>query len=115
MGAEPQRQRRALQPRLRVLPAHRHKKATLFVDQKKLSPAIVEYLRREGVAVDDYDNVVQGLKDYFEYNILIDPDEVNYTLYKKVEREIVRRPSPLPFLKAVKTGLNSRFSPRNDT
>lgn len=79
------------------------KKATLFIDQKKLSPAIVEYLRREGVAVGDYDNVVQGLKDYFEYNILIDPDEVNYTLYKKVEREIVRRPSPLPFLKAVKT------------
>jgi Xaa-Pro aminopeptidase len=79
------------------------KKATLFIDQKKLSPAIVKYLRREGVPVDDYDNVVQGLKDYFEYNILIDPDEVNYTLYKKVEREIVRRPSPLPFLKAVKT------------
>ena len=79
------------------------KKATLFINQQKLSPAIIDYLRREGVVVADYNQVGQGLKDYFEYNILIDPDEVNYTLYKKVEREIVRRPSPLPFLKAVKT------------
>ncbi len=79
------------------------KKVTLFINQQKLSPAIIDYLRREGVAVADYNQVGQGLKDYFEYNILIDPDEVNYTLYKKVEREIVRRPSPLPFLKAVKT------------
>ena len=79
------------------------KKATLFINQLKLSPTIIDYLHREGVVVADYNQVGQGLKDYFEYNILIDPDEVNYTLYKKVEREIVRRPSPLPFLKAVKT------------
>lgn len=78
-------------------------KVTLFINQQKLSPAIIDYLRREGVVVADYNQVGQGLKDYFEYNILIDPDEVNYTLYKKVEREIIRRPSPLPFLKAVKT------------
>ena len=78
------------------------KKATLFVDKRKITPAVADYLRNEGVSVADYDKVGQGLKDYFEYNILISPDEVNYTLYNKVEREIVCRPSPIPYLKAVK-------------
>ena len=78
------------------------KKATLFVDKRKVTPAVADYLSNEGVSVADYDKVGQGLKDYFEYNILISPDEVNYTLYNKVEREIVRRSSPIPYLKAVK-------------
>ena len=79
------------------------KKATLFVNRKKLTSAVTAYLQQEGVAVDDYDRVGQGLKDYFEYNILVDADEVNYALYKKVERPMVKEPSPIPFLKAVKT------------
>lgn len=78
------------------------KKATLFVDKWKVTPAVADYLCNEGVSVADYDKVGQGLKDYFEYNILVSPDEVNYTLYNKVEREIVCRPSPIPYLKAVK-------------
>ena len=78
------------------------KKATLFVDKRKVTPAVADYLSNEGVSVADYDKVGSGLKDYFEYNILISPDEVNYTLYNKVEREIVCRPSPIPYLKAVK-------------
>ena len=79
------------------------KKATLFVNRMKLTPAVVSYLQQEGVVVDDYDRVGQGLKDYFEYNILVDADEVNYNLYKKVERPIVSESSPIPCLKAVKT------------
>lgn len=78
------------------------KKATLFIDKQKVTPEVAEYLRNEGVAVANYDKVGEGLKDYFEYNILISPDEVNYTLYNKVEREIVRRSSPIPYLKAIK-------------
>ncbi|MBQ6203565.1 MAG: aminopeptidase P family protein [Prevotella sp.] len=79
------------------------KKATLFVNRMKFTPAVVSYLQQEGVVVDDYERVGQGLKDYFEYNILVDADEVNYNLYKKVERPIVSEASPIPFLKAVKT------------
>ena len=45
---------------------------------------------RQGlIAIDDYENVDKGLKAYFEYNILLDPDEVNHTLYKMVSREII--------------------------
>ena len=56
----------------------------------------------EGVDVDDYDRVKEGLKDYFEYNILLDPHEVNYTLYNIVRREIVREESPVKRMKTIK-------------
>lgn len=80
-----------------------HDKATLFIDRKKLSPQIVAALKADGVATDDYANVVRGLKKYPEYNILIDPDETNYTLYKVVTaHNVIRHSSPVPAMKAVK-------------
>lgn len=80
-----------------------HDKATLFVDRKKLSPQIVVALKADGVATDDYANVVRGLKKYPEYNILIDPDETNYTLYKvATAHNVIRHSSPVPAMKAVK-------------
>ncbi len=76
--------------------------ATLFVHRGKLSAEVVAYLKGEGVTVDDYQNVQKGLKDYFEYNILLDPHEVNYMLYRAATREIVRGTSPIPVMKAIK-------------
>ena len=75
---------------------------TLYINKVKLSPQVVDYLKAEGVGVDDYDNIAKGLKDYFEYNILLDPDEINYTLYKMVTREIVEEESPVKRMKTVK-------------
>ena len=75
---------------------------TLYIDKVKLTPEVSAYLQQEGVRVDAYENVVKGLKDYFEYNILIDPDEVNYTLYKAVTRERVEEESPVKRMKTVK-------------
>jgi Xaa-Pro aminopeptidase len=68
----------------------------------KLSADVIAYLRDEGVEVAPYDDVRQGLRDYFEYNILLDPDEINYTLYRTATREVVAQPSPVPAMKAVK-------------
>lgn len=76
--------------------------ATLYVDGKKLTDEVRAYLTERGVAVDDYGNVGRGLKDYFGYNILLDPNEICYTLYKCAVREVVRADSPIPALKAVK-------------
>ncbi len=76
--------------------------ATLYINKVKLTPDVEAYLKTEGVGVDAYDNVKKGLKDYFEYNILLDPDEVNYTLYKSVTREIVEEESPVKRMKTVK-------------
>ena len=78
------------------------KDVTLYINKVKLSPEVVAYLKTEGVGVDDYENVAKGLKDYFEYNILLDPDEVNYVLFKTVTREIVEEESPVKRMKTVK-------------
>ena len=75
---------------------------TLFINKAKLTSEVQAYLRTEGIKVAGYDEVKQGLKDYFAYNILLDPDEVNYTLYKAVTREIIEEESPVKRMKTVK-------------
>jgi len=77
-------------------------KATFFVNPAKLTDEVRRYLELEGVETDRYENVAKGLKDYFEYNILLDPNEVNYTLFKSVGREIVEAESPVKRMKTVK-------------
>jgi Xaa-Pro aminopeptidase len=82
---------------------------TLFVNKEKLTQEVSEYLQQEGIKTDDYNHVAQGLKDYFEYNILLDPDEVNYTLYSIIKNKdkgpktaIVEAESPVKRMKTVK-------------
>lgn len=78
-------------------------KATLFVDHRKLTAEALASLKEAGIDVDDYGNVQKGLKDYFEYNILLDPDSANYTLYKAASsHRVVAAASPVPAMKAVK-------------
>ena len=75
---------------------------TLYINKEKLTPEMVAYLRGEGIGVDAYENVQKGLKDYFEYNILLDPDEVNYTLFNTVTREVIEAESPVKRMKTIK-------------
>ena len=75
---------------------------TLYINKAKLSPEVIDYLKAEGVGIDSYENVRKGLKDYFEYNILLDPDEVSHALFKSVSREIVEAESPVKRMKTVK-------------
>ena len=86
---------------------------TLFIDKVKLTPEVEAYLKAEGVGVAPYEDVGKGLKDYFEYNILMDPDEVNYELYKVIEERgtrkeeggtcrVVEETSPVKAMKAMK-------------
>ena len=75
-------------------------KATLFIDGKALSPTAVAHLQSEGVATAPYATIGQGLENYFEYNILLDPEETCHTLYRKVTRQVVAEPSPIAMLKA---------------
>lgn len=83
---------------------------TLFVDHAKLTPQVEEYLESQDVKVASYDKVGEGLRKYFEYNILLDPEETSYTLYniiasadsKAYAKKIVRLHSPIPAMKAVK-------------
>ncbi len=84
------------------------KSVTLFINKEKLTPEVSAYLKQEGIEVKDYDQVRDGLKKYFEYNILLDPDEINYALYDVVRKkdspktEIVEEESPVKRMKTVK-------------
>ena len=88
------------------------KTVTLYINKVKLSPAVLAYLAAENIKVEDYEQVENGLKQYFEYNILLDPDEVNYRLYEVVRNkgkmndlqktEIVEEESPVKRMKTVK-------------
>ncbi len=75
---------------------------TLYINKVKLTTEVQQYLKEEGINTDDYEKVRQGLQDYFEYNILLDPDEVNHTLYQSVKCKIVAEESPVKRMKAVK-------------
>ena len=85
---------------------------TLYLNKVKLTPDVSAYLKQEGVGVEDYMKVKDGLKAYFDYNILLDPDEVNHTLYEVVRSkgradhlqptEIVEAESPVKRMKTVK-------------
>jgi len=78
-------------------------KVTLYIDKEKLTPEAAGCLSREGIGVDDYANVSEGLERYDEYNILLDPSEINYTLFNVVRRSgKVSAESPIPYMKAVK-------------
>ena len=74
----------------------------LYINKEKLPLAVKSYLQDNGIEVDNYENVSRGLRDYFEYNILLDPSETSYTLMKAAVREVVRQRSPIPAMKAVK-------------
>lgn len=77
--------------------------ATLYINKEKLSSEVEAYLLEQGVRTAAYDEVRQGIREYAEYNILLDPNETNYTLSRLVQvQEVVRANSPIPAMKAVK-------------
>ena len=88
------------------------KTVTLYINKVKLSSEVLAYLKAEDIKVEDYEQVENGLKRYFEYNILLDPNEVNYQLYEVVKSkgrqndlpktEIVEEESPVKRMKTIK-------------
>ena len=79
-------------------------KVSLFVDDNKLSPEVKQYLQDNQVSLYNYNKVEEALKEYSEYNILLDGNETSYYLWKTVRcQEIVSQTSPIPAMKAVKS------------
>lgn len=79
---------------------------TLFIYKDKITEEVSRYLKEQQITVRDYDAVGDYLrKDYFHYNILMDPDETNSYLVaatRKGRAEVELLPSPVPAMKAVK-------------
>lgn len=77
--------------------------ATLYINKQKLTPEVEAHLESQGVKMAGYDDVRKGIKEYAEYNILLDPNETNYTLSRLVDvQEVIRHKSPIPAMKAIK-------------
>lgn len=87
---------------------------TLYINKEKITLKAEVYLASQGVRIADYDKIGQGLRDYFEYNILLDPVETCYTLYNIASSsqshvmDVVRHKSPIPAMKAIKNDAEIR-------
>ena len=69
--------------------------ATLFIYKEKLTPEVMAYLKAEHIGVEDYVHVKDVLRNYFEYSILMDPNEVNHTLFSIAAAGNGQRSTPL--------------------
>ena len=79
------------------------KTTTLFINDEKLTPEVRAYLTAQGVQTAPYNHIKDALRNYDEYNILLAPNVISYTLFKQVRtQEIVRASSPIPAMKAIK-------------
>lgn len=79
------------------------KTTTLFINDEKLTPDVKAYLSAQGVQTAPYNHIKDALRNYDEYNILLDPNAISYTLFKQVRtQEVVRASSPIPAMKAIK-------------
>ena len=79
------------------------KTTTLFINDEKLTPEVRAYLTAQGVQTAPYNHIKDALRNYGEYNILLDPNVISYTLFKQVRtQEVVRASSPIPAMKAIK-------------
>ncbi|MCR4582009.1 MAG: aminopeptidase P family protein [Prevotella sp.] len=82
-------------------------RVTLYINNVKLTSEVVDYLHAEGVEIANYADVAKGLRDYFEYSILLDPNEVNHTLYEVARQKdprvvIIAEESPVKRMKTIK-------------
>lgn len=76
--------------------------ATLFVDARKVGDRVRDYLKAYGVEMADYDRVGEYLRKMDGETMLLDPNEVNYSLWNAVGCAVKAGSSPIPAMKAVK-------------
>lgn len=78
--------------------------AVLYVDERKLTPEVLDYLKTQGISVAGYGNIWQALKDYDKATLLIQPSKCNVSVVKSVaeEKVVFHADSPVAKMKAVK-------------
>lgn len=78
--------------------------AVLFIDNRKLTPEVVEYLKTQGISVAAYGDVWQALERYDKATLLMQPSKCNIAAVKSVAKEkvVFCADSPVAMMKAVK-------------
>lgn len=74
--------------------------ACLYIDRRKLTPEVTEYLKGEGVEVRDYDTIGSDLQQ-MDSPVQIQPDKTNYACYSYISKP-VRRDCPVSVMKIMK-------------
>lgn len=74
--------------------------ACLYIDRRKLTPEVTEYLKGEGVEVRDYDTIGSDLRQ-IDSPVQIQPDKTNYACYSCISKP-VRRDCPVSVMKIMK-------------
>ena len=79
---------------------------TLYIDDCKLNPEILDYLQGLGVEIKDYDQVYEDIYT-LESNIrlMIDKNKINYAMYMNIpsDVEIIDNMNPETYLKSIKS------------
>ena len=75
---------------------------TLFVNNRKLTKEVSDYLASINVKVEPYENVRKALKEYKAYNIIMDKATTCHTLYNDVRVKVEDCESLTPAMKAIK-------------
>lgn len=81
--------------------------ATLFVDERKISDVIKEYLHNEGIAIKGYNEVWDMLAIYSKDTLLVQPNRCSAVVPERLNAtcSVIYKESPVASMKAVK---NSR-------
>ncbi len=78
--------------------------AVLYIDERKLTAGVRNYLNSQGITVAGYGDIWQALKEYDKNTILIQPSKCNVSAVKSIEpnKTVFRADSPVAKMKAVK-------------
>ena len=80
--------------------------AVLFIDGRKLTDDVREYLSSQGISVDEYDNVWQVLDGNAKQPLLVQPSKCNAAIAGRIGAEkCLFGDSPVAKMKAVKNGV----------
>lgn len=81
-----------------------HNSATVYVDNRKLTTEVCDYLATQDISVAEYGDIWQALKEYENNTILIQQSKCNVSAVKAIEasKVVFRTDSPVAQMKAVK-------------
>ncbi|MCB2312831.1 aminopeptidase P family protein [Clostridium tagluense] len=80
-------------------------KVDLFIEESRFDVSVKEALAKDGVVLRPYNDIYEAVKDFkAEDVVLIDPDRINYALYKNIPAKTkkVQADNPSILFKAIK-------------
>ncbi|MBU3142865.1 aminopeptidase P family protein [Clostridium sp. CF012] len=80
-------------------------KVDLFIEESRLDVNVKEALAKDGVELRPYNDIYESVKGFKDEDVvLIDPDRINYALYKNipVQTQKIQADNPTILLKAIK-------------